>query len=247
MKQVGLVFQRDLKSQVKKKAFIVTLVALFAGTLGALFVPQFFESDGEFTVAVDSATPQPLREALGEQEGFIVEEVKRAEEARGLVEEGAVDAGLAGEVLYVSGAPARATELQQVYQSYTALETAEELGLTEGEIAQLFTPSPLQEVNVGDEAAPLKMGIASVAVIGLFLLLMTSVWSVAMGVVEEKGSRIVELLVVPLNPLQLLAGKILAFGVVGLLQLAAVGLGLLAGLPLTDFRMPGAWAGRLAC
>lgn len=46
---------------------------------------------------------------------------------------------------------------------------------------------------------------------------------VAMGVVEEKSSRVVELLLSTLRPLQLLWGKIIGIGAVGLLQLAAYG------------------------
>jgi ABC-2 type transport system permease protein len=56
-----------------------------------------------------------------------------------------------------------------------------------------------------------------------------------MGVVEEKSSRVVELLLSTVRPLQLLWGKILGIGAVGILQLAAygaagVGTGLATGM-----------------
>ncbi|MGB2950573.1 MAG: ABC transporter permease, partial [Rhodococcus sp. (in: high G+C Gram-positive bacteria)] len=54
---------------------------------------------------------------------------------------------------------------------------------------------------------------------------------VAMGVVEEKSSRVVELLLSTVRPLQLLWGKILGIGAVGILQLALYGVaGVGAGL-----------------
>ena len=45
----------------------------------------------------------------------------------------------------------------------------------------------------------------------------------ATGVVEEKQSRVVELLLATIKPWQLLAGKILGLGAVGLLQLVILG------------------------
>ena len=57
---------------------------------------------------------------------------------------------------------------------------------------------------------------------------------VATGVIEEKSSRIVEMLLSAIRPRQLLAGKIIGIGVLGLCQLVAIagfaiGLGLATG------------------
>ncbi len=46
---------------------------------------------------------------------------------------------------------------------------------------------------------------------------------VAQGVVEEKSTRVVEILLATVRPSQLLAGKVIGVGLVGLLQLAIVG------------------------
>jgi ABC-2 type transport system permease protein len=57
---------------------------------------------------------------------------------------------------------------------------------------------------------------------------------VAQGVVEEKANRIVELLLTTIRPWQLMVGKVLGIGVVGLGQMmVTVGVGFLAGF-LTD-------------
>jgi ABC-2 type transport system permease protein len=45
---------------------------------------------------------------------------------------------------------------------------------------------------------------------------------VGTGVLEEKGSRVVEILISTVRPYQLLAGKVLGIGLLGLAQLAAV-------------------------
>jgi ABC-2 type transport system permease protein len=60
---------------------------------------------------------------------------------------------------------------------------------------------------------------------------------VAQGVVEEKASRVVELLLATMKPWQLLAGKILGLGLLGLAQIAviaAVGVGGAIAFDLVD-------------
>ena len=63
-------------------------------------------------------------------------------------------------------------------------------------------------------------------------------YGVAMGVAEEKGSRIMEILVNAATPFQLMAGKILGIGAAGLTQMTAfvvVGIGaLLLQTPIKD-------------
>src|SRR5690606_11737527 len=52
--------------------------------------------------------------------------------------------------------------------------------------------------------------------------LMTTGQMVAQGVVEEKASRVVELLLATVRPWQLMAGKVLGIGIVGLVQMLAI-------------------------
>ena len=54
------------------------------------------------------------------------------------------------------------------------------------------------------------------------MALMTAGQLVAQGVVEEKSSRVVELLLATLRPWQLMAGKVLGIGLMGLLQMVLV-------------------------
>jgi ABC-2 type transport system permease protein len=46
---------------------------------------------------------------------------------------------------------------------------------------------------------------------------------VAQGVVEEKTSRVVELLLSTMRPWELMAGKVLGIGTVGLIQMVVIG------------------------
>jgi ABC-2 type transport system permease protein len=70
---------------------------------------------------------------------------------------------------------------------------------------------------------------------------------VAQGVVEEKTSRIVEILLTTIRPWQLMAGKVLGIGLVGLAQLAVVMVaGLATGYATDSFTFPSALAGSAA-
>ncbi|HJX06466.1 MAG TPA: ABC transporter permease [Actinomycetota bacterium] len=86
-------------------------------------------------------------------------------------------------------------------------------------------------------APPDRQNNAGVAFIGVLLLYGQlfgyGMW-VATGVIEEKASRIVEMLLSAIRPRQLLAGKIIGIGVLGLAQLItiaafAIGLALATG------------------
>jgi ABC-2 type transport system permease protein len=82
------------------------------------------------------------------------------------------------------------------------------------------------------DAARLVLGLLAGGLIYISLLIFGPV--VAQGVIEEKTSRVVELLLAVIRPWQLMAGKVLGIGVVALGQLTligvvGVGLGLATG------------------
>jgi len=57
---------------------------------------------------------------------------------------------------------------------------------------------------------------------------------VAQGVVEEKATRMMEILLATIRPTRLLAGKVIGIGLVGLLQLTIVGTAALIAVHVTD-------------
>ncbi len=69
----------------------------------------------------------------------------------------------------------------------------------------------------------------------------------ATGVVEEKQSRVVELLLATIKPWELLAGKIIGLGAVGLLNLVVLGgIAAIAGISFGLLTLPGAALGMFA-
>ena len=109
------------------------------------------------------------------------------------------------------------------------------LGLAEGDIAELLTPLQVEERFADpDESDDVTTGVAF---LGLMLALnipllfgqMTMV-----SVIEEKSTRVIEVLLGHLRPRTLLLGKVLGLALLGAAQLIVVVGGLTAALLLTN-------------
>jgi ABC-2 type transport system permease protein len=117
------------------------------------------------------------------------------------------------------------TELQAiVQQAWSGAEIHESLvdsGLSADEASDLLAPEPLQASTLDeDDGAPDGVAIltGTVAAILLFISIQMFGNYVLVGVVEEKASAVVELLLVRVRSDQLLAGKLIGIGLVALLQ-----------------------------
>jgi ABC-2 type transport system permease protein len=80
--------------------------------------------------------------------------------------------------------------------------------------------APQVQFVEGDRESGERTAFAALVSIVLFFQIFSYGIAVAIGVVEEKSSRVVELLLPTVHPRQLLAGKVLGIGAVGLLQLS---------------------------
>jgi ABC-2 type transport system permease protein len=115
------------------------------------------------------------------------------------------------------------------------LDKASRLGLTPAQTSSLFVQPGFTVVNTGQnqdhrsESARLAGYLVAYAgVVLIFMSVFLYGVSVATGVAEEKGSRIMEILVNAATPFQLMTGKIIGIGAAGLTQMACfviVGIG----------------------
>jgi ABC-2 type transport system permease protein len=110
-----------------------------------------------------------------------------------------------------------------------------ETGITQEQATSLFTPPPIKvEPLVGgtlrDEQETFQSQmLVYVLLILLYMTLVMYGVQVATGVVTEKSSRVMEILVTTVRPIELMLGKVIGVGLVGLTQYAAwVAVGLLA-------------------
>jgi ABC-2 type transport system permease protein len=114
-----------------------------------------------------------------------------------------------------------------------------EFGISAQQAQSLYSPPELKVVPVAggalkDENAQIQsVALVYVLLILLYIVILMYGLQVAMGVVEEKSSRVMELLITAIRPIELMAGKILGIGLAGLTQ---AGLWVVSGLVVLLFR-----------
>lgn len=121
-------------------------------------------------------------------------------------------------------------------QQSEALARAEEMGLSYGDLADVFEPVTVDEVFIdgSSETEGVRSGVAMFGLFLAFLLPQIFGQFTMMSVVEEKQTRVVEVLLSQIRPATLLAGKVLGLCALAVLQLAVIVGGLIASLLATQ-------------
>ncbi len=123
-----------------------------------------------------------------------------------------------------------------VLQQQDVLVKGRALGLRDGDIAQLLTPLQVQErfADQPDKSDNVATGVAFLGLMAAFILPQAFGQLTMLSVVEEKSTRVVEVLLGHLRPRTLLLGKVLGLGALAVAQLVVVVGGLTAALLLTN-------------
>jgi len=227
---VRLVAGRELSARLRDKNFIISSVFILVLLIGTLALQVALNSGTEQTrVGVVGGVPglEQALEAQGQALGVdvVVSQVDDEAAARAVIEDGEVDGVVVADG---AGEPELLVEqsadgsLQAVVQGAVG-----QVAVTEQLAAAGVTSLDVPEVAVTalDPDADRDGQRVVVAIIGtglLYGLLILFGQFVAQGVVEEKSSRVVELLLSSMKPWQLLAGKILGLGLLGLAQIVII-------------------------
>jgi ABC-2 type transport system permease protein len=124
-----------------------------------------------------------------------------------------------------------ATLAWQAANSIAVADRLDRLGVAPGDQAGLFKPAqfgvawpdPERNEPIGDTAALVGQDILAfgMTILIFMMIVMYGTW-IAMSVVEEKSSRVMEVVLNAASPFQLMAGKVLGVGSVAFTQYAAV-------------------------
>jgi ABC-2 type transport system permease protein len=117
-----------------------------------------------------------------------------------------------------------ATLLANAVQAVHIRDRAAQLGLSMEDVASLLAPVALssRELGSGPGLGESAQDVAMIATI-LILLAVTMYGNLVLtGVVQEKQTRVAEVLLARMPPRELLAGKVLGIGAVGLVQFALI-------------------------
>lgn len=229
---IALVARREITQRVREKSFAIStavsiLIIVLVGVL-----PQALGLGGKdsFTVGVvDSGGAAVAQVASRGADAFDAEiTVKRLApgDVDGALADGDVDAVLQGGGLRSEEKPedSLVNALQAANRQVRAQEALQRAQLSPEEQRAALAPPPLQVTTVKavDPDRDKRGGLAFFAVLLLYGQLIGYGFYVAMGVVEEKSSRVVEVLLSAIRAKHLLAGKVIGLGVLGLGQLLTV-------------------------
>lgn len=245
---VGEVAKREIRTRARTRSFRVITGILVAAAIIGPIVSALWPDGGDDLrevsvglVDVDESTQQQIVAFAAGNLDVMFEDYTGARPA-------VVDQALAdGDIdVAIEAGPTlvwdRETDFEIAGVIYTALQQQDvlvrgrALGLGAAEIAQLLTPAQVEE-RFADEAGESEEVAEGVAFLGLILALNIPILfgqMTMMGVIEEKGTRVIEVLLGHVRPRTLLLGKILGLGALGAAQLAVVGGGLTAALLLTN-------------
>jgi ABC-2 type transport system permease protein len=268
---MGTVWQiayREIRERGRSKAYLLTTLLTLLLVVGLVVVPGLIGGGtSEYTVGsvgegnepiitaaelLGNATDEPGDEASVSIESESFPDRETAEAA---LEEGELDAVLVnGEEAVVEsvggfGESAVLSLLQQGAASVELEAIVSESGDAAADVIEVMTSDPLETTTLsGQEAGDGSRG--AVAYAGLLLLYMAvllyGTWILS-GVTEEKSNRVVEVLLSSIKPWQLLAGKIVGIGVLGIAQFAGTIAVAVVALEVTGaFELPSLNAGAVA-
>ena len=235
LETIRLVAGREITTRIRSKAFLWTTGLLVVAIVaGGVILNLALDSSSATSVAVTPQTEalaQPLQAiARANDEAIRIVEVDNDAAARAAVADEDADAALTGSptdftVVVRSQPEPTQYAMLTVLRQQTALGAAvTDLGGDPAQVAeQLATATvKIQALDPAPERDGGQIAAGYVAGILLFLALQTTAQLVSQGVVEEKSTRVVELLLSTIRPWQLMAGKVTGIGVIGLLQVVAV-------------------------
>jgi ABC-2 type transport system permease protein len=231
-----LIAAREVRQRVRGRIFRVVTVVMLAGVAAAIVIPTLTEGGrsishvgvvGELSAA-DRTAVISTGTAMDTAVQLVTEpspSVARADLRAGRINVAVFD----GRQLVTNKALAStdtsntarlARSLAAVLGQRKAVVAAE---LSAAQIAELARakPIPITSVQV-TEAAGTARSASIIGVVLLFVMLTQyNTWTL-IGVMEEKSSRVVEVLLATVRPVQLLAGKVLGIGLLVFAQASLV-------------------------
>jgi ABC-2 type transport system permease protein len=253
LRAIWLVARREILERGRSRAFLLSLGLTVALILGGIFLPALIGRPEAVVkvgiVGTPPATFERILEASATATGtkVITETVPDEAAGEARLRDGALDGLLVipsdgsppGYVVKQLGDPLMG---QIVAASLSAARVQELLGRSGVDPAAYLaaqTPPTFRELEPSDPNRDSAFLFANVGVVLLFISIFTFGTWVLTGVVEEKQSRVVEVVLSTVQPRDLLMGKVLGIGLLGLVQLTAmVTVGLIAGTAAGRFVLP---------
>jgi ABC-2 type transport system permease protein len=231
----GLVAGREIRERVRGRLFRGVTLVLFAVVAAAVVIPTIHgRTIRRYTVGVVTGGQSLDAELLelANSVGVTVQVVEQPDldQARAALRAGDLDmvvdpsAILLNRPISASDSSAWARYVQAVSVTLGAQQAFAQAGLTPQQAATVARakPVPVESLHPAKKPRTTTEATALLGVILIFIVLTQYLTWTLMGVMEEKASRVVEVLLATVRPIQLLAGKVAGIGAVALAQAVAL-------------------------
>lgn len=254
MHKLLLIIQREFITKVRSKAYLVLIFLspmLMIGMFAAIFYFASKENNDNYKKVslLAVTTPEIAADIQKENPNITVEyrTVISFEAAKNLVNDqnldGLVYANPLTNIMEIYGddkIPLHS--LETILEKHWILQQLKNKGIEESTIKQATENTPIHYSKKDDSHATIQKWIKGTVAIGSGYLIMMFVIiygnSVMRSIIEEKNSRVVEIMVCTVKPFQLMLGKIIGNALAGILQFLIWGILLLGGLVLLQVYFP---------
>ena len=235
VRQGWLVAARELRERSRSRAFIASMAIMILVVTAALVVPSLLGNNGTTrNVGVTGSTPTELAQTISAQAKAVGTNVKihfydTVSSGEAAVRQSHID------VLVVDGQRLEwrgqsDSKLQAVLTGAIQLtavrQRAAAAGIAPNDLSRLLAQVTVANVQLGSVAGRSPDDETAALIMTMLLFYSITIYGamVLSGVIEEKSSRVVEVLLARMPARNLLAGKIAGIGLLGLAQILLTGL-----------------------
>jgi ABC-2 type transport system permease protein len=233
---VGLVAMREIRERVRGRIFRIGTLIILLVVAAAIVIPALHKGSAPTTQKVgivggDSSQISQVAHgaAARSQDRVTIVSLPSLEAAKAGLRSGTIDVAVVDGTRILLDQPASSKNsssdsafVQDLAAYLGVLRAYEAAGLTPSQAAEV---SHARSVPVESLEAPPSNTARATSVIGLvllfFMLTQYCTW-ILIGVMQEKSSRVVEVLLATLRPIELLGGKVIGIGLVAFGQAALV-------------------------
>jgi ABC-2 type transport system permease protein len=229
-----IVGRREFVERARDRGFVISTAITLAILVGFIVVTALLDRGTSFDLGVVGEDSRPVGRDVSLAGAALDVEIRvrvlpDAAAAEQAILNGEVDAAVvdAETIMVKSESPTQLVSLIQaasLRQRARAALQAEGLTGEEVDAALAQRPLPVDALEPRDARRRENAAVAFVGVLALYGQLFAYGYWVAAGVVEEKASRVIEVLIATIRPSELLRGKIFGIGFLGLAQLLLIGI-----------------------
>lgn len=230
---VGMVALREIKERIRGRIFRIGTLLMLVAVAAAIIIPTLHSSTSGLTkqtvgvVGSLSTEVEQVVYAAGSRDKdavkFLWEPSLAAAESD--LHSGKIDFALVdgNEILLEqpassSSSPADPALVEDVAEYLGVLKAYQTAGLTPTQASQVDRAKPVPVRTLAPSSKAATKGTSVFGLVLLFVMLSQYDTWILIGVMQEKSSRVVEVLLATVRPIQLLGGKVLGIGLVALGQ-----------------------------